>query len=97
MTCVHSIFVMVFMALSKNRKPEVGNLLLTGERAERANSKATFVTRKTPCLDAAGKRWGTGNGNWFVARRCEASGEAVAEPLCKPSELNSKATRRVMR
>ena len=50
--------------------------LLYGERAKRANSKAPSVTQKTPCLGAAGKSRGTGNGNLFVARRCEASGEA---------------------
>ena len=57
---------------------------LPGVRAQRANPKAstwsTCSSWPSSC-EIAGL---------LVARRCEASGEAVAEPLCEPSELNSK-------
>ena len=36
------------------------------------SSLRAFVTPEPPCFSAAGKSWETGNGNWFVARRCEA-------------------------
>ena len=46
------------------------------EASQLQSTLCDSVTQKTPCLGAAGKSRGTGNGNLFVARRCEASGEA---------------------
>ena len=46
--------------------------------------------QKTSCLGAAGKSRETGNGNLFVARRREASGEAVAEPILQAFGVDLK-------